>query len=405
MKENFVPPVSQAVILAGGYGTRLKPFTDSNPKPMYPFEGKPFLEYLLRQVRSFGIRRVLLLLGYLPEKIIDFFGDGSRFGLEIEYNVTPVEYETGMRLRAAKSKMDAEFLLLYCDNYCPIDFPRLARIYRESGAKLCLTAYANRDGYTRSNLRIAPDGRVEVYDKARTATNLSGVEIGYALARREVLDLIPDGNDNFEKAVYPQLVAQGTLYACVTEHRYYSVGSWERIELTRQFFSPRRFVFLDRDGTLNVKAPRAYYVTRPEDFIWLPGAREAVKLLKDAGYTVLLFTNQPGIARGAMTQADLDAIHEKMRRELREAGADIDGVYCCLHNWDDGCFCRKPKPGLLYQAQREWSCDLTRAVVFGDDERDMQAGAAAGCRCEQVSQARPLLQAVQAFLKEEEEEK
>ena len=392
--------IEQAVILAGGYGTRLRPFTDTNPKPMYPFEGKPFLEYLIEQVRSFGVERVLLLLGYLPEKIIGYFGDGSRLGVQIEYDVTPVEYETGLRLRAARPKMDEEFLLMYCDNYCPIDFPRLAREYRESGALLRFTAYANRDGYTRSNLLLAPDGRVEVYDKKRQTPGLSGVEIGYALANREVIDRMPEENENFEKLVYPQLAAEGKLYATVTEHRYYSVGSWERIELTQQFFSPRKFAFLDRDGTLNVRAPKARYVTRPEEFVWLPGAREAVKLLKDAGYTVLLFTNQPGVARGAMTLDDLNAIHEKMRRELREAGADIDGIYCCLHNWDDGCFCRKPKPGLLYQAQREWSCDLTRAVVFGDDERDMQAGAAASCRCEQVTEERPLLKAVEEYLEE-----
>ena len=76
--------IKQAVILAGGYGTRLRPFTDTNPKPMYPFEGKPFLEYLIEQVRSFGVERVLLLLGYLPEKIIGYFGDGSRLGVRIE---------------------------------------------------------------------------------------------------------------------------------------------------------------------------------------------------------------------------------------------------------------------------------------------------------------------------------
>lgn len=91
----------QAVILAGGYGTRLKPFTDTSPKPMYPLEGKPFLEYLVEQVRGFGIQEIVLLLGYLPEKIMDYFGDGARWGLRIRYSVTPVEYETGARLKTA----------------------------------------------------------------------------------------------------------------------------------------------------------------------------------------------------------------------------------------------------------------------------------------------------------------
>ena len=398
MTDAAFPAIRQAVVLAGGTGMRLRPFTDDQPKPMYPFEGKPFLQYLLEQVRSFGIEEVVLLLGYLPEKIMDAFGDGTRFGVHIRYEVTPVEYETGARLRAALGCLSNAFLLLYCDNYCPVDYQRLVKTFFRSGASLCLSAYANRDGYTRSNLLAAPDGRVLVYDKQRQTPGLSGVDIGYALVRREAVERMPAQNGNFEALVYPTLAREGKLYAAFTEHRYYSIGSWERIALARAFFSPRKFAFLDRDGTLNERAPRAQYITTPEAFIWLPGARQAVRKLKEAGYTVLLFTNQPGVARGAMTEADLAAVHEKMRRELQQAGADIDGIYCCTHGWDEGCPCRKPKPGLLYQAQRDWSFDLTRAVVFGDDARDEAAAHAAGCRFEGVSPQRPLLRAVEDYL-------
>jgi len=396
--------ISQAVILAGGCGTRLKPFTDSAPKPMYPFEGKPFLEYLICQARSFGITDIVLLLGYLPEKISGYFGDGSKWGVHIEYSVTPVEYETGLRLRRAwqEEKLAPEFLLMYCDNYCPINFNQHLRAFRENGALIQLTAYANRDGYTRDNLRLAEDGRVEVYDKKRTAQGLRGVDIGYALAGRKALELMPEENENFEKLVYPQLVASGRMYASVTAHRYYSVGSWERIALTKDFFSPRKCIFLDRDGTLNVRPPRACYIERPEDFVWLPGAREAVKRLKDEGYTVILVSNQPGLARGRLTEDALAAIHDKMRHELALAGGGIDHIYYCPHDWDEGCACRKPKPGMFYQAQRDLSLDLTRCWMLGDDERDMHAGGDAGCRCMMVSDQHPLHEAVDAILALEE---
>ena len=89
--------IKQAVIIAGGLGTRLKPFTDTNPKPMYPFENKPFIEYLVEQIKSFGINNILILVGYLPEKIMDYLGDGSKYGVNIEYDITPVEYETADR--------------------------------------------------------------------------------------------------------------------------------------------------------------------------------------------------------------------------------------------------------------------------------------------------------------------
>ena len=98
--------------------------------------------------------------------------------------------------------------------------------------------------------------------------------------------------------------------------------------------------------------------------------------------------------------AGIEDGHQDIAGNIADNNQRRNKQYCCLHNWDDGCFCRKPKPGLLYQAQREWSCDLTRAVVFGDDERDMQAGAAAGCRCEQVTEERPLLKAVEEYLEE-----
>ena len=108
--------IQQAVILAGGRGTRLRPFSDTAPKAMYPFEGKPFLEHLIEQIKSFGIRDILLLLGYLPEKIMDYFGDGSALGVHIQYQVTPVEWETGSRLKSARPLLKEHILLLYCDN-------------------------------------------------------------------------------------------------------------------------------------------------------------------------------------------------------------------------------------------------------------------------------------------------
>lgn len=396
--------IRQAVILAGGYGTRLKPFTDTSPKPMYPFEGKPFLEYLIEQVKSFGLTDIVLLLGYLPEKIMDYFGDGSKWGVKIRYSVTPVEYETGLRLKEAEEEgfLDAEFLLMYCDNYCPIDYRRLCREYFSNEAMIQFTAYRNMDGYTKNNLRIAEGGLVEVYDKTRKTDGLQGVDIGYAVVNRNTLKLMPQENENFEKIVYPQLVGQKKMYATMTEHRYYSVGSWERIELTKAFFSPRKFIFLDRDGTLNVRPKQACYIEKPEDFVWLPDARQAVKELKDAGYTIILISNQPGIARGRLTEESLNQIHEKMQRDLREIGAKIDKIYYCPHNWDEGCECRKPKPGMFYQAQRDLSIDLTKCWMLGDDERDMHAGGDAGCKCMYITERHPLIEAVQAIFKLEE---
>lgn len=393
----------QAVILAGGLGTRLAPFTENNPKPLYPVEGKPFVEYLIEQLRDFGITDIVILAGYLAKKLESALGNGARWGVKLRYHVSPVEDETGTRLRKAADLLEKEFLLLYCDNYCPIDFPRLEREFRQNKAKIQITTYSNEDGYTKDNLRVGENGRVLIYDKRRKMPNLQGVDIGYALVSKSVLELLPEENVNFEAYVYPRLVEQGSLYTTVTEHRYYSIGSWERIELTKRFFSPHKAVFLDRDGTMNVRPPRAQYVVHPEEFVWIDGAREAVRLLNEKGYLVFLVTNQPGIARGAVTWEQLNAVHEKMERELAEAGARIDQIYICPHNWDEGCRCRKPNPGMLYQAQRDYHLNLPRdCILIGDDDRDIEAARRANCRAIQVTEAFTLLQAVKLLNKNTE---
>lgn len=393
--------INQAVILAGGLGTRMRPFTDESPKPMYPFQGKPFITYLVEQIKCFGIDHILILLGYLPEKIIDYLKDGSAYGVNICYDVTPAEYNTGDRLLHAKELIDSRFMLMYCDNYCPIDYLKLEKDYEDNNAWIQLSAYENKDGYTKSNLLIE-DGMVKAYDKKRMTANLQGVDIGYAIIDKQVFKYILGQGVNFEAAVYPELVKQEKLYATVTKHRYYSVGSWERIKLTEQFFDNQKTVFLDRDGTINCRAPKACYIETPEQFVWLKGAKEAIRLLKASGYKVVLVSNQPGIARGNLSEDMLERIHAKMQDELEhETGYRIDAIYYCPHNWEEGCDCRKPKPGMLYQAQKDYSLNLTDCIMIGDDDRDIEAGMAAGCRTYQITESRSLLQIVKEMVEKE----
>lgn len=170
-------------------------------------------------------------------------------------------------------------------------------------------------------------------------------------------------------------------------------------ELTKKFFSNGLTVFLDRDGTINQKAPRACYIEKPEQFIWLEGAKEAVRLLKESGYRLILVSNQPGVARGNLTENTLGQIHKRMQEELKqETGYQIDAIYYCPHNWDEGCECRKPNPGMLYQAQKDYSLNLRECILIGDDDRDIEAGAIAGCKTYQVTESRNLLQIVKELV-------
>jgi histidinol-phosphate phosphatase family protein len=391
----------QAVILAGGRGSRLRPLTDTVPKPMIPFHGRPFLEYLVDLLREQGIARILLLLGYLPEAIINHFGDGSQFGVSIEYDISAPENETGTRLRLARARIDPTFLFLYCDNYLPFDLAELAARYERRDLAGLITVYTNQDGYTRDNVRVH-DGLVRQYDKSRVNQGLAGVDVGFALFDRSVLDHIPsDGNPSFEATVYPGLVQSGLLGALLTDHRYYSVGSPERLPLTDEFLLRRKAILVDRDGTLNVRMDRAEYVCSWEDWRWIPGTREALAALTAAGYRIVVITNQPGVARGALTRPQLDVLHDRMRAEAAAAGACIDAVLVCPHGWDEACSCRKPAPGLLFEAQRRFSLDLTRTPFIGDDDRDGIAAQAARSPFLRVSEAAPFTCVVHGLLKGE----
>jgi D-glycero-D-manno-heptose 1,7-bisphosphate phosphatase len=373
------PRPTQAVILAGGRGTRLAPLTDTRSKAMVEFHGKPFVEYLVELAKSQGFEKFLFLLGYQPESVRSYFGDGARWGVKIEYSVTPVEDETGTRVRKALPLLDPVFLLMYCDNYWPMPFPAMWERFSHSDALALVTVYRNADSYTRDNLVVEADGRVSLYDKTRKAPGLKGVDLGFIIMRREALQRLPEGNVSLEATLYPSLIADRKLIAHVTDHRYYSVGNLERLPITAEFLERKPAVILDRDGVLNRKMPKATYVQSWKDWEWLPGAREALKIFKHAGYRVVIITNQAGIARGHLSERDLAAIHERMKEEVEAAGGRIDRLYFCPHHWDDGCECRKPKPGMLFQAQRDLHLDLSRTVFVGDDTRDGEAAEAAGC--------------------------
>lgn len=386
--------LKQAVILAGGRGTRLKPLTDTIPKPMIPIKGKPFLEYLLENLRDQGIEKVLLLLGYLPHKIKSYFGDGSSFGIEIDYSISDVQYETGRRIKLAEDKIEQFFLLMYCDNYWPMRLKHMWAKFINSGVAAQITVYANKDNYTKHNVRMDDKGLVIAYDKNRELKNLQGVDIGYAIMSKEILTFLPYENVSFEKTVYSLLIERGQLSAYLTDHRYYSIGSHDRLPLTELFFSPQRAVILDRDGVLNEKPMKAQYVKTWDEFKWLQGAIEAIRLIKKAGFAVIIITNQAGVGRGMMTESELLEIHEQMKATLAENGVFVDAIYYCPHGWDNGCDCRKPKPGMLFQAQHDFHLDLSRTFFIGDDIRDQQAGEAAGCKTLLVSPKMSLLQLV-----------
>jgi D-glycero-D-manno-heptose 1,7-bisphosphate phosphatase len=146
----------------------------------------------------------------------------------------------------------------------------------------------------------------------------------------------------------------------------------------------KKAAFLDRDGVINRKAPEGQYVTRWEEMEFLPGAREAIRRLNDAGFFVVVATNQRCVARGLITTDELDSMHARIRREFQSAGATIDAIYYCPHDSQPPCNCRKPRPGMLLEAARTHNIQLDASWMIGDSESDVHAGRSAGCGTVQV---------------------
>lgn len=378
--------IKQAVILAGGRGERLRPFTDNMPKPMAPVLGRPFLEHLINMLKDNGIQEVVLLTGYLGEKIEEYFGNGEKFGVRIKYSQIPLlneqgqENESGMRLKSAENILDDKFLLMYCDNYWPLNLRKLFNFYDKQNVSVSVVVYTNKDKMTKNNVLVDYNNRIVKYDKSRQDEFLNGVDIGFFIIDKKIFQMFPKNNFQFERDIIPQLVTRKQIAGFLTDQKYYSISTPERIKLTEEFLSPKKVIFLDRDGVINKKAGKADYIKKWEEFEFLPGAVEGLKILSENNYDVYIVSNQPGVARGVMTEKDLLMIHEKMKKELIKNGAKIKGIYCCLHGWYDDCECRKPKPGLLLQAAKENNLDLSKIIFIGDDIRDILAGEAAGCK-------------------------
>lgn len=389
---------SQAIIVAGGRGTRLGALTADRPKALLEIGGRPFIDHLVTVIAGQGFERILLLLGYRADLIERHVHDVGGWGLDVQCVATDPDDQTGRRFQAAMDRIEDRFLFLYCDNLWPMPFDVMWARYLEAGTPGMVTIYDNQDRFTRDNVRVGADGLVEVYDRSRTQPDLGGVEIGYGIFERSVLERLTDADESFQDAIYPDLIARRQLAAFTTSHRYYSIGKPERLADTERFVTGAPAVIVDRDGVLNEKPPRAEYVRSWSEWRWIPGALDGLAALHRAGRRVVIVSNQAGVARGAMTREALDGIHERMTAEIVAAGGQIEAIYVCPHDWDEGCLCRKPRPGMLLQAQRDLALDLTRTPFIGDDERDAIAAAAAGAPSILVSGPDGLRDAVASLL-------
>lgn len=391
----------QLVILAGGKGTRLG-LTDI-PKPMCDIAGKPLLERQIELAISYGITEIFLMEGHLAGVIQDYFGDGSKYGIEIHHIVEDTPLGTAGCLQLIKDKINGRFMVFYGDVVMDFDIASFVSFDKQHSDMGSLLVHPNNHPYDSDLLEVKNNKVAAFYPKPHEADknyhNLVNAAV-YILSP-EIFNFIENEKaQDFGKDIFPKLLANGkNLYAYRSAEYIKDMGTKDRLPLICNDVAtgkvsllnkknPRPAVFLDRDGVLIEDMDKTPTVA---NFKMLPRVGQAVKMINQSGMLAIVTTNQPMIAKGFITFEDVDEVHKCLETALGTEGAYVDDIYFCPHHPEKGfigeipelkidCTCRKPKAGMLWEAQKAYNIDLSNSWLIGDRETDLLAGKAAGCR-------------------------
>jgi NDP-sugar pyrophosphorylase family protein len=232
----------QAVILAGGLGTRLRPLTEKVPKVMVSVNGKPFLVHLLQLLKGQGINDIVLCIGYRGQQVKDSFGNGKALGVNLRYSEEKGKLlGTGGALKQARSLLDDYFLVINGDTYLNVDYREVEKTFLRRGKKALMVVYDNRDDTeVKNNVALDENLIVRKYDKRSPDPNLEYVEAGALALRKEVLNLLKEGDPvSLEAGLYPCLIQQGEMAAYIARQRFYDIGLPEQRRVFETFLKGR----------------------------------------------------------------------------------------------------------------------------------------------------------------------
>ena len=371
-------------ILAGGSGTRLRPILSDRPKVLAPVGGRPFLAYLLDQMVDAGIRKVVLCTGYLAGQVYSAFGDRYR-DLRIWYSEEDRPLGTAGALAQALPLLDSDpVLVLNGDSHCNLDLPAFQQWHEEKKAVGSIALVHQPDASRFGCVSFDANGWILRFGEKKT-TGAGWINAGIYLLSQSLLRSIPQGHAaSLEYDIFPNCVGSGLFGFNMGSH-FIDIGTpvsyaeAESVLIGRKQYAPvghanskhRRYVLLDRDGTINVERN---YLSDPEQFELLPGAAEGLLRLSSLGLGLVVVSNQSALGRGYLDIERLEAIHQRMRNLLQQHGVRLSGIYFCPHSPADVCGCRKPEVGLGHRAAADLGFDLTESFVIGDKESDIAFG-------------------------------
>ncbi len=401
----------KTVIMAGGKGTRISSVARDIPKPMIKIDGVPVLEREIECLKSQGLTDIIITVSHLGQIIIDYFGDGSKispatgkpFGVNIEYYFEEQPLGNAGALFKIKDKLSDDFLLLNADAVFDIDFIRFIDYHKEKGGLVTLFTHPN--GHPYDSGLIVSDGNGAVLkwlakEDERPAYYKNRVNAGLHVVSKKILDAeIVAPKIDLDRQLLKPLAGTGKMFVYDSPEYVKDMGTPDRYESVCRDFAlgtvkaqnlsnKQKAIFLDRDGTINEYVG---FLKSPDAFRLLDGVSEAIKKINSSGYLAIVITNQPVIARGEVTFAGLEEIHDKLETLLGREGAYLDAIYFCPHHPHKGyageipelkfdCGCRKPKAGMIFKAAKDFNIDLSESWMIGDGENDVLCGINAGCK-------------------------
>lgn len=404
----------KAVFMAGGKGTRISSVFKEIPKPLIKIDGKPILEHGIDCLKAQGYRDIIITVGHLGDLIIDYFGDGSGvspstgkpFGVKIQYYFEKKPLGNAGALLELKESLTEDFLLINADVLFDINIDRFVSAHKKNPGLITLFTHPNNHPYDSTVLKTNNQCQVIKWflkNGQRPKYYHNEVNAGLHIVNPQVFEHFLNADNgtvlDLDKDIIGPYISKGKVYAYKsaeyvkdmgTPERYYSVcddyisGKVSR----RNLLNKQKALFIDRDGTINRYVG---FLNNIDSFELLNGVSDAVKMINESEYLAIVVTNQPVIARGELSFEELNDIHDKMETLLGDDGAYLDGIYYCPHHPHKGfegerpelkidCECRKPKPGMILQAAKDFNIDLNESWVIGDGERDILAGKSADCK-------------------------
>ena len=378
----------EVIILAGGLGTRLRSVVSDLPKCMAPVEGKPFLRYLLENLRRFDVSRVILSVGYLKEAVQDWVrAHASDYPWEFCFAVEDHPLGTGGGIRLASSCAgEGEVIVLNGDTFFDADLDALHQARRRSGCPIALVLKQMRDFDRYGTVELGQDGIIRAFlEKQYCREGLVNGGVYSIDLGSGILDGHPE-KFSFETDVLEPCCRESRLCGLVQDGWFIDIGvpqDYARAcEVPQLLSHPSSLVdvidslegydtlLLDRDGVLN-RLRTGDYVKSVDEFEWLPGAMPALASAARRFKGIYIITNQRGVGRGVMSREDLDGIHSWMMDRIAEAGGRVDGIYVCTAVSESDPY-RKPQRGMFdLLLQDHPDVDPGRCAMVGDSESDM----------------------------------